>query len=196
MNTYIRSFALVPVLLLAGACSKPAPPEAQEAAPATTASASAAAPSALLQGATALGIQNAHEPLPGLLTSGQIDPPQLDGLARAGVTTFVSLRLPDEDGTGWEEAYAKERGLSFTRLPIAGADGLTRENVEALDHILRATGEKHAVLYCGSSNRVGALLALRAGWIEGATPQEALELGRKAGLTRLEADVARLLTTP
>jgi protein tyrosine phosphatase (PTP) superfamily phosphohydrolase (DUF442 family) len=196
MRSFIRSSTLAAFLLLAGACSKSAPPEAQEAAPAATRAAPAAVPSPVLQSASALGIANAHEPLPGLLTAGQIDQAQFDGLAQAGFTTFVSLRLPDEEGAGWEEAYAKERGLSFTRLPIAGADGLTRANVEALDHILRATGASHTVLYCGSANRVGALLALRAGWLGGSTAQDALALGRAAGLTRLEADVARLLETP
>ena len=131
--------------------------------------------------------------MPGLLTAGQISQAQLDALAQRGYTTFVSLRLPDEDGAGWEEAYAAQRGVSFERIPVAHAEGLTRENVEALDRALKAVGEGKTVLYCGSANRVGALLALRASWLEGATPEEAMALGRAAGMTRLEPDVARLL---
>lgn len=192
MKNLPRLHTLAALILLAGACSQGAAPPDQEAAPGSAAP-PAAPVTSLLQGVAALGIPNVHEPAPGLLTGGQPTEAQLDALARAGFTTFVSLRLPDEEGAGWEEAYARARGVSFSRLPVAGTDGLTRQNVEALDAILKAAGGAHTVVYCGSANRAGALLALRAGWLEGATPEDALALGKAAGLTRLEADVARLL---
>jgi hypothetical protein len=45
------------------------------------------------------------------------------------------------------------------------------------------------LVHCGSSNRVGALLALRAAWLKGATLEAALAAGRSAGLTGLESAV-------
>jgi len=182
--------ALVPFVV---ACFDNTPRATPEAAGAASEPAAAAAPASALETATALGVPNAHEPTPGLLTAGQITEAQLDGLARAGYTTFVSLRLSDEEGAGWEEAYASGRGVNFTRIPVAGAEGLTRENVEALDRILDAAGDMPVVVYCGSGNRAGALLALRARWLDGATTEEALALGRAAGMTRLEPVVAQLL---
>lgn len=146
-----------------------------------------------LEDATALEVRNARQPLPHLVTGGQLTEAQLDGLTDAGFKTFISLRLPDEDGAGWEEAYATTRNVSFARLPVPGAGGLTRETVEALDGLLDAAGDEPAVLYCGSGNRVGALLALRAFWLDGASAEDALELGRAAGMTRLEPTVAELL---
>jgi uncharacterized protein (TIGR01244 family) len=195
MQTTLRYPALLALLALASfaACSD-APRETPEAAPATSQPVPAAAPATGLDAALALGVPNAREPVPGLLTSGQISQAQLDALAQGGYTTFVSLRPPTEEGADWEEAYAAQRGVSFTRIPVAHAAGLTRENVEALDRVLKAAGDGKTVLYCGSGNRVGALLALRAAWLQGATPEQAMALGRAAGLTSLEPDVARLLS--
>ena len=185
---------LVACLLLAsGACSNEAPGESPEAAAAAAEPAPVPLRSSALEAAVALGVPNAHEPAPGLLTSGQITQTQMDALVAAGYKTFVSLRYPTEQGAGWEEAYAAERQTWFVRLAIAGAQDLTRANVEALDQILDAAGGGPVVVYCGSANRVGALLALRARWMDGAPPEDALALGKAAGLTRLEPDVARLL---
>ena len=146
-----------------------------------------------LEDATALEVMNARLPMPQLLTAGQLSEAQLEGLAEAGFENFISLRLADEDGAGWEEAYAASQSVSFARLPVTGSDGLTLENVEELDRLLDAAGDAPTVLYCGSSNRVGALLALRAFWLDGASAEEALELGRAGGMTRLEPAVDALL---
>ncbi|MHB1194444.1 MAG: protein tyrosine phosphatase family protein [Longimicrobiales bacterium] len=196
MNTPLRFPTLAAFLALAtfAACSD-APREAPESAasepvPVTR---SAAAPVNALEAATAIGVFNAHEPVPGLLTAGQLTESQMEALIQAGFKTFVSLRLPSEDGAGWEEAYAARRGVSFTRVPVDGRAGLTRANAEAVDLILKAASDGKTALYCGSANRVGALLAMRAHWLEGATPEEAMALGRAAGMRSMEPDVARLL---
>ena len=123
-------------------------------------------------------------------------PPELPtaALVEMGYTSFVSLRDPSERGAGWEEErLGAIEDVSFARIPVTGAEGLTRENVEALDRILDEAAAENTVLYCGSSNRVGGLLALRAAWLDGASPEEALELGRAAGLRSLEPAVAELL---
>ncbi|MFQ5537577.1 MAG: hypothetical protein ACE5GJ_09020 [Gemmatimonadota bacterium] len=147
-----------------------------------------------LELARELEVYHANEPIPGVITAGQVTPEQFDALAKAGYKTFVSLRLPTERGAGWEEEHAPEVGVSFVRIPIGGPDDLTEEAARRLDRVLKeAEEEGGAVVYCGSSNRVGALMALRARWVEGKSPEEALELGKKAGMTRLEPEVRRLL---
>ncbi len=45
--------------------------------------------------------------------------------------------------------------------------------------------EGEVLVHCGSSNRVGALLALRAFYHEGATVEEAMDIGAVAGMTRM-----------
>ena len=144
-----------------------------------------------LEVAADLGVRNARMPIEGLLTSGQVTEEQFDALAEEGYRHFISLRPESENGAGWEEAYAQPG--TFNRIPIAGAGDLTRENVAALDELLDEAGDDPAVLYCASSNRVGALLALRAYWMDGVPAEEAAELGRAAGMTSLEGPVLELL---
>lgn len=185
----LRRSALALGLLAAVACGDGEPSQAQNRSPAD-ATPAAAAPT--LATATALGVANAHEPAAGLLTAGQLTEGQMAALAEAGYTTFISLRAPEESGAGWEEAYAAQHGLAFTRLSIAGAGDLTEEKVTALDAILDATNGP-TVLYCGSANRVGAMLALRANWLDGVDAAQALDFGKAAGMTRLEPAVVQLL---
>ena len=72
-----------------------------------------------------------------------------------------------------------------------------------LQQLLRCQGRQEAgqargnvLIHCASGNRVGALVALHARGT-GATPDEALALGKAAGLAGLEPAVrARLDATP
>ena len=141
-----------------------------------------------------VGIQNTAMPLGNVITSEQPTPEQLSGLVDLELRNFVSLRASTEEGAGWEEGIAADVGIQFVRLPVDDANGLTRENVEALDGHLREAGGEGTVIY--NSNRAGALLALRAYWLEGADPGEALDLGRRAGLSGLEPAVSELMTAP
>ena len=152
-----------------------------------------AAAAATLKAAAELGVLNARMPLPRLITAGQPTEEQFDSLVGAGFEHFISLRLPDESGAGWEEEHTTDGTVHFERLPISGADALTRKNIDALAALLDAAGDEPTVLYCARSNRVGALLALKAFWVDGAEPEAALDLGRQAGLTRLEAPARELL---
>lgn len=140
-----------------------------------------------------LGVQNVAAPLPNLITAAQPSRDQVDGMMAMGYRNFVSLQLEEEPGAGWEEEAVSGAGGRFSRIPIGGPDDLTRENVERLAAILEETGEDQTVLYCASSNRVGALLALKAFWLDGADAEEALALGRAAGLRALEPNVRSLL---
>jgi protein tyrosine phosphatase (PTP) superfamily phosphohydrolase (DUF442 family) len=138
-------------------------------------------------------LRNFANPMPEMFTSGQPTEAQFSGLRSIGITRVVQLRPANEPGSGWEEEAAAGLGLEFVRLPIAGGKDLTRDNVQRFaDEVSRSKG--HGTLVCcASSNRVGALFALKAFWIDGQTKEQALELGRSAGMTRLEPEVQRLL---
>jgi protein tyrosine phosphatase (PTP) superfamily phosphohydrolase (DUF442 family) len=77
---------------------------------------------------------------------------------------------------------------------VAGAADLTAEKAQELAAALEGDGP--ALVHCASSNRVGALLALRAFYVAGASPSDALETGRRAGLSGLEEDVKQRLAAP
>ncbi len=140
----------------------------------------------------ALGIRRSATPMASVYTAGQPSEEQFAALPGVGVTKVVCLREADEDGTGWEETQAGALGIDFVRIPVAGADGITRENVDALDAACAGV-DGPVLVYCGSSNRVGSLLALRAAWLEGVDDAAALQLGRDCGMTRLEPKVVEML---
>lgn len=191
MRIHLRPVALSLVALLAVACVDAPVPATEDTPTPVLAAPAPAGPS--LATAQSLGVPYPHQPLPHLLTAGALTEAHMAALAEAGYVNFISLRSPQEDGSGWEEAFATAQGIPFQRITVEGAGGLTRENVEALDALLNAAGDAPTVLSCGSSNRVGALMALRAAWMYGATPEDALALGRSAGLLGLEPAVAQLL---
>jgi uncharacterized protein (TIGR01244 family) len=173
--------AALPFLL--AACSQPATAPAASAPVAPTASSTT----------TALGLLNEARPAPGLITSGQPTEAQFAALPAAGVATVIHLRPTTEKGTGWEEARAKELGLDFVRLPIDGAKDVTEANARKLAELL-AGAKGPVLLSCGSSNRCGALLALKSFHVDGKSKDEALAFGRSGGLKALEPTVAGLLT--
>jgi len=131
------------------------------------------------------------QPRPQLYTAGQPSAAQLQQAAAAGVTTLIDLRQPDE-ARGFDETAAAERlGLRYVRIPVAGAAGLTDANAQALRTAL-AQSQGPVLLHCASGNRAGALLALLQAR-DGASVDQALQFGREAGMTSLEAPTRALL---
>lgn len=147
---------------------------------------------ALLTLAFAAQAGDIMQPRTGLHTAGQPSLEQIDALAKQGVRTVIDLRADGEDRGYDEAAELKARGLAYRRLPIAGAQDLTPANAAALKKLLAESGDG-VLLHCASGNRVGALLALMAAQEEGATPQQALELGKRAGMKSLAPAVEEKL---
>ncbi len=141
----------------------------------------------------ALEIINARRPSAELLTGGQLSEEQMRTLREHGYTHFISLRPRAEDGAGWEEEFAAQEGIDFTRIPVAGRADISVANAELLAEALSGTGAEKAVVYCKSGNRVGALLALKAHFVDGQDAEKALSFGLEAGLTRLEPMVRETL---
>jgi len=188
----IRLPALIGAVFVV-ACGEPA----QEPANTSTGQASmTSAPSVTATEIQDLGVRNGTILTDNLLAAGQVTESQFEELVDMGYTNFISLRPTSENGAGWEEAHVVDDDVTFTRIPVAGAGGLTRENVMALNEILEEASSENTVLYCASSNRVGGLLALKAYWLDGVEPDDALEIGRQAGLTGLESAVQELLSQP
>lgn len=117
----------------------------------------------------------------------------LTKLGSAGVRTVIDLR-PDSETPDLDEKLVVERsGVAYRALPIAGKASLTRENVTAFDKLLSEAKEGEVLVHCASGNRVGAMMALRARWLEGKSADEAMAIGKAAGMTGLTADVKTLL---
>jgi len=154
----------------------------------------------LLTAATATGqagareqvpeLANAVSPQPGVIAAGRIGPGEVKRLRDAGIRHVIDL-TPDAETPDFDEAaVVRAAGLRYSNLPLAGAPDLTRENVLAFDALL-AEADRPVLVHCASGNRVGAMAALRAAWVEGRPVEEAIAIGKGWGLTGLEGEVRR-----
>jgi len=121
----------------------------------------------------------------------QPDQSALEQIDQAGYVAVIDLRGPEEDRGIDERAAVEALGMSYIALPILGAGDVTYENANELDRLL-AQFDKPVLVHCGSGNRAGALLALRAK-LNGADDETALEAGRDTGLGGLEPVVKERL---
>jgi uncharacterized protein (TIGR01244 family) len=117
----------------------------------------------------------------------------LGKLPAAGVRTVINLRPATEAPDLDEKSVVEKAGMQYRSLPIAGSAGLTKDNVATFDRLLAEAKEGKVLLHCASGNRVGAMMALRARWVQGKSAEEALSIGKAAGLKGLETDVKALL---
>jgi uncharacterized protein (TIGR01244 family) len=140
-----------------------------------------------------LDLPKLQHPSASLWISGQPSAAQWSAVKAAGIRRVINLRPASEEPGRDEAAEVANAGLHYTVLPIAGAADLTRSQVEALDRLLAEAGEEPTLLHCASGNRVGALMGLRAAWLQGQTIEDALSIGRAHGLSALEPTVRQLL---
>jgi uncharacterized protein (TIGR01244 family) len=132
-------------------------------------------------------------PRPDLVTGGQPDAADWGRLRNAGVTRVVNLRMPEEMAGRDAAAEARAVGLDYITMPVDGAAGVTPEAADALWATLDDADGGLTLVHCASGNRVGALLALGAVRAGTLPPDEALVLGRAAGLGSLESHVRDII---
>lgn len=129
-------------------------------------------------------------PVDGLTAAGQPDAASLKVFAESGYAAVIDLRTAGESRGLDEPAVVESLGMDYVSLPI-GSDDIGFESAQSLDKLI-SSYEGPVLVHCGSSNRVGALLALRAS-LAGADDEEALEVGKAGGLTSLEGRVLEAL---
>jgi len=122
-------------------------------------------------------------------------PERLVELATSGYRTILDLRT-DAELTPEVAALVEQSGMRYERLPVAGDGDLDLATARALHSKLHDPALRPMAVVCGSGNRSGALLAVESFWLHGEPAAEALERGRKAGLTKLEPSVRQLLGLP
>ncbi|MGQ0802129.1 MAG: phosphatase domain-containing protein [Pseudomarimonas sp.] len=146
-----------------------------------------------LQSPAMAGLANVAFPAPNIITAGRLQATDITTLANAGVRHVIDLTT-EAESQDFDEAWAvQQAGLQYHRLPISGGGDLTQENVTRLDHLLREIGSDVVLVHCASSNRVGALAALRAGWLQGLSDEAAIVEGKRWGLAGLEPAVRERL---
>ena len=119
-----------------------------------------------------------------LASAGQPDEAAFTAFSKNGFVAVIDLRGEAEPRGLDEKAVVEGLGMSYVTLPVGKAADISFEKARELDELIKSF-DGPVLVHCGSGNRVGALLALRASE-QGASDEEALELGRSAGLTRSE----------
>jgi uncharacterized protein (TIGR01244 family) len=123
---------------------------------------------------------------PTVLVAGQPSLQELQAAQKAGVKLVINLRPPSEpSGLGDEAAVVQKLGMTYVNIPVAGPAGITLENAKKLRAALAGAKDQQVLLHCASGNRVGALLALEAFFLDGKTVEEAMATGKAARLTGL-----------
>jgi uncharacterized protein (TIGR01244 family) len=140
-----------------------------------------------------LNLPQQGHPLASVVTAGQPSASQFSAIKAAGVSKVINLRPETEDAGFDEAAVVKGLGMEYQVIPVAGPDDLSLNSAKALDKALYEAGDAGVLIHCASSNRVGALLALRAAWLQGASDESALALGEAGGLTKMLPMVQQLL---
>jgi len=187
-------YSFVCPTLLAIAC---APEVEQTTPPQTRATSTAAEESAVVESLRPEDLlTNGLAPFAGeaILVGGQPTPGQLERARDLGYKTVINLRQPEEkDNTDPELVRYLE--MTYVSLPIGGPADITQEKARALADALEAT-ESPVLVHCASGNRVGGLFAMKAFYVDGMSPEEALAVGKAAGMTRLEPTVREKLGLP
>ena len=123
------------------------------------------------------------------VASGRLKPADVDLVKRAGIVHVIDLS-EDAETPDFDEAAAVQAAcMQYDNLPIDGADGLTGDNVRRFDALIKKAGAAPTLIHCASSNRVGALMALRAATLQGKSTDEAIDIGKSWGLKSLEPAV-------
>ena len=117
--------------------------------------------------------------------AGQPDAAAFERLAEdTGVTTVINLRRPQElEQLDFDEqAVVEGLGLRYVNIPIT-PDAFSADDVDRLADVL-AQADGPVILHCGSANRAGGMWAAYLVRHRGLDLDEAIRLGKTAGLRR------------
>jgi uncharacterized protein (TIGR01244 family) len=130
------------------------------------------------------------KPVDGITAAGQPDEAGFKVFAENGYVAVIDLRTEEENRGLDEPAFVEGLGMEYVAFPISG-DDITLQKARELDRLL-GQYDAPVLVHCASSNRVGALLALRT-FDETGDVELALETGKAGGMTRLEDTVKEVL---
>ncbi len=122
---------------------------------------------------------NYRKASPALATAGKPSPETLAKLKDLGFRTVVDLRQPAE-GVETARKAVEEQGLVFVSVPVS-PETFRADDAKRVAAILDDAKTAPVLLYCSSSNRVGAVIAVIEG-LKGRPYHEALAEGKRAGL--------------
>lgn len=130
------------------------------------------------------------KPVDGITAAGQPNSAEFKVFAESGYVAVIDLRTAEEERGLDEPAVVEGLGMEYVPFPVSG-DDITMQKAKELDKLLNQY-DAPVLVHCASSNRVGALLALKF-YDETGDAELAIEMGKAGGMTRLEDTVKKVL---
>jgi len=117
--------------------------------------------------------------------SSQPDEAALRAAKEHGVTLVIDLRAPGE--RDWDEAaVARGLGLEYENVPVPGKAPFSEAAFAQIDEFVEAHPKEQILLHCSTGNRAAAWYTTHLVRRQGMPFAEALEIGRRAGITKPE----------
>lgn len=126
-------------------------------------------------------LDNAGQPLEGVVTAGQPTKEHFERLAEAGYRTVIDLREPEERRELDEPEVVQWAGMEYVSIPV-GHDDIDNETFDRFRELMADRKRRPVLVHCSSANRVGALLIPYLLLDEGRSPEEAREIVARVGL--------------
>ena len=119
------------------------------------------------------------------------DQPDLEALKTAsekGVVAVINLREADE--ITWDESAAVEAlGMQYFNIPlVTDSTSFDQAVILQIEAAVASQGHAPVLIHCASSNRVGAWLAIHLADKHKMDKEQALDIGRKAGMTKKDLE--------
>jgi protein tyrosine phosphatase (PTP) superfamily phosphohydrolase (DUF442 family) len=111
-----------------------------------------------------------------------------------GIQHVVNLR-PSSEADWNEKEVVDTLGMSYHQLEIAGVDDINVANARQLGALINGFDNEAYFIHCASGNRVGALIAINEALVNGKDIEQAIEIGKQWGLTKLEPQVRAVITS-
>ena len=145
---------------------------------------------------TAYSITPLLNPLPGVFTAGQPGMHEWKSLRKRGITTVVNLRPMKEMGGRDEAKEVRAEGMRYIEVPVFTSADLNDVNAKKLKAALNAANGKPVLVHCASGNRSGGLLALMLALEDHLPAEQAIAMGKAAGMKSTESRVREVLNAP
>lgn len=118
-----------------------------------------------------------------LWLSGQPDEATLEAARAEGVGIVIDLREPDEHA--WDEKQAVEDlGMAYHNVPVPREQPFPPDALARIDALVRENEDEQILVHCSTGNRAAGWLATHLVGVHGMGLEDALAVGRKAGITK------------
>jgi protein tyrosine phosphatase (PTP) superfamily phosphohydrolase (DUF442 family) len=131
----------------------------------------------------------------GYILGGLPNKKQIDQAIESEIETAMSLMGRDEPGISEIGPYAASQGFRYIRFTIAGPKDLTEAMAWEFASTLPLL-DKPGIVHSAKGQRVAAIFALKAYFVDEVNAEEALAIGQALGMGEFEGHVRELLELP